>query len=155
MATAPTDSIEQIVFREWRADAVNAVCNHPAVLPTLSLGMGEVDVSGLMADPRNVFFLGEHGGAMFHRTGPGVYAAHDFFLPSGRGAWALRASRYMLEYMLDVMSARLIWAETPIENRACRMFNRWLGFKSEGVSDVVLVPGYDAVAVETFVMEGR
>lgn len=154
MATAP-DMVEQIVFRVWDAEPVNAVCNDPAVLPTLSLGMGDVDVSGLIADSRNVFFLGEHGGAMFHRTAPGTYAAHDFFLPSGRGAWALKASRYMLSYMMEAIGARMIWAETPVENRACRMFNRWLGFKSEGVSDVVLVPGQAPVSVETFVMEAR
>lgn len=146
---------EQIVERVFDAAPVNAICNHPEVQPTLSLGMGDVDVSALIADERNVFLMGEHGGAMFHRTGPGVYAAHDYFLPEGRGQWALKASRYMLSYMFDVMKARMIWAETPVENRACRMFNRWLGFKSEGLSCVALVPGSDPVQAETFVMEAR
>lgn len=140
--------------RTFDAFAVNAVCNHPAVLPSLSLGHGEVDVSDLLANHRNVAFLSDRGGALFHWNAPGVYAAHDFFLPEGRGAWALRASREMLGVMFRDYGARLIWAETPVENRACRMFNRWLGFKSEGVSETVAIPGDDPIQVETFVMEG-
>lgn len=153
MATAP-NIVAPLTLRTFDAEAVNAVCNHPAVNPTLSLGTGSIDVSALVADQRNLFFMGEHGGAMFHRTGPGVYAAHDFFLPEGRGEWALRASREMLARVF-ALGARLIWAETPVENRACRLFNRWLGFRSEGLSTVTLIPGAHPVQVETFVMEAR
>jgi hypothetical protein len=152
MKGAEAETAETLTEQVFDAVRVNAVCNHPDVLPGLSLGRGEVDVSGLVADRRNLFFLGEHGGALFHRTGPGVYAAHDFFLPSGRGNWALRASREMLAHVF-AGGARLIWAETPVENRACRMFNRWLGFKSEGVSTHTPVPGMDPITAETFVME--
>lgn len=136
--------------RTYDADAINAVCNHPEVLPSLSLGSGAVDVSALIENPRNLFFIGAHGGAMFHWCAPGIYAAHDFFLPEGRGGWALKASRFMLDTVFYEFRARLVWAETPTENRACRMFNRWLGFKSEGVTRSPA--GYDA---ETFVMEAR
>lgn len=154
MATAP--QIDPVMTqRTFDAAAVNAVCNHPAVLPSLSLGMDAIDVTPLMADDRNLFFLGEYGGALFHRTAPGVYAAHDFFLPEGRGPWALSASREMLQRMFYDFDARLIWAETPTENRACRLFNRWLGFKSEGVSIVPAMAGHPPIEVETFIMERR
>ncbi|MBI0474217.1 hypothetical protein D9601_02405 [Sphingomonas sp. MA1305] len=59
----------------------------------------------------------------------------------------------MLAKMFDQFAARLIWAETPVENRACRMFNRWLGFKSEGVTTAALYPGAEPSQIETFVME--
>lgn len=154
MATAPQIDTS-MTHRTYNAGAVNAVCNHADVLPSLSLGMGAVDVSSLIADDRNLFFMGEFGGALFHRTAPAVYAAHDFFLPEGRGNWALRASREMLARVLHDFKARLIWAETPVENRACRLFNRWLGFKSEGVSFVPALPGHDPIEVETFIMEGN
>jgi len=154
VATAP-DIAGNLVFRTFDAGAVNAVCNHPAVHPTLSLGMGEIDVSVLISDARNIFFLGEHGGALFHRTAPGVYAAHDFFLPEGRGPWALRASREMLASVFADYCARMVWAETPIENKPCRLFNRWLGFKSEGVGFTHALPGHDPIKVEIFVMEAR
>ncbi|WP_198352340.1 hypothetical protein [Sphingomonas sp. MA1305] len=152
MASLPV-SDNRIVSRCYDAAAINAVCNHPAVLPGLSLGLHALDVSDLLEDRRNIAFLGEYGGALFHRTGPGVYAAHDFFLPQGRGQWALAASRKMLAKMFDQFAARLIWAETPVENRACRMFNRWLGFKSEGVTTAALYPGAEPSQIETFVME--
>ncbi|WP_210358242.1 GNAT family N-acetyltransferase [Sphingomonas beigongshangi] len=146
-------SSEALVDRALDASAINVICNHPSVLPGVGLGADLVDVSALIADPRNIAFLGEHGGALFHSTGPGVYAAHDFFLPEGRGQWALRASREMLSRMFDEYRARLIWAETPVENRACRMFNRWLGFKSEGVSRHAAYPGAEPADYETFVLE--
>jgi hypothetical protein len=142
-----------IVSRCYDAAAINAVCNDPAVLPGLSLGLSRLDVSDLIADERNIAFMGEHGGALFHRSAPGVYAAHDFFLPAGRGKWALKASREMLARMFREFHARLIWAETPFANKACRLFNRWLGFRSEGFSVVALYPGAEPEQVETFVME--
>lgn len=152
MASLPVPD-NQIVSRCYDAAAINAVCNNPSVLPNLSLGRGLIDAADLLSNTRNVAFLGEYGGALFHWNAPGVYAAHDFFLPEGRGQWALRASREMLARMFREYGARLIWAETPIENRACRLFNRWLGFKSEGLSDTPLYPGAIPSRVETFVME--
>lgn len=142
-----------MTWRTYDAAAVNAIANHPDVLPGLAMGGDSVDVTTLLADRRNVAFLGEHGGALFHRTAPDVYAAHDFFAPEGRGRWALAASREMLRTMFLEYGARLIWAETPVENRACRMFNRWLGFASRGVCSAPWHPGSDPINMETFVME--
>ena len=152
MATSVSHIIA-MTARTFDVAAVNAVCNDPAVLPGLSLGLGEVDATALLADTRNVAFLGEHGGALFHRVAPDTYAAHDFFLLAGRGRWALAASREMLARMYDEHGARMIFAETPVENAGCRMFNRWLGFTSRGVSEVPLYSGGPVQAVETFVME--
>ena len=112
-----------------------------------------IDVSAAMEDHRNIFLMGDHGGAMFHWSAPHTYDAHDYFLPEGRGQWALRASREMLSAMFDIWGARMIWAQTPVELKACRIFNRWLGFKSEGLSMSRLMPGADPVEVETFTME--
>lgn len=146
---------QAMTARTFDAASVNAVCNHPSVHPGLSLGMGEIDVTDLLEDHRNIAFLGEFGGAVFHRSAPGVYAAHDYFLPEGRGKWALAASREMLAAMFADHAATMIWAETPVENSACRMFNRWLGFKSLGRSDVPVLAGHAPRTVETFVMEAR
>lgn len=144
---------EPLTARCYDAVALDRVCNDPSVLPSVAAGLDRIETAALLADKRNVAFLGAHGGALFHRTAPGVYAAHDFFLPEGRGRWALRASREMLARMFGEFRARLIWAETPVENRACCMFNRWLGFKSEGVSRHAAYPGAEPADYETFVME--
>jgi len=152
LATAPLhDGIA--IQRTFDAARINAVCNHPEVLPTLGLGAGPLDVTESIAEKRNIFLIGEHGGAMFHWSAPGVYDAHDFFLPEGRGKWAMVASRAMLDAIFDLYGARMVWAMTPVENRACRFFNRLLGFKSEGISFARLLPGEDPIEVETFVLE--
>jgi hypothetical protein len=153
LASAPVPEHGISIQRTFDAARVNAVCNHPDVLPTLGLGTGPLDATTAIANERNIFLMGDHGGAMFHWSAPGVYDAHDFFLPEARGKWALAASRAMLAQMFDWYGARMIWAMTPVENRACRYFNRWLGFKSEGVSVAQLIPDSVPIEVETFVME--
>jgi hypothetical protein len=59
----------------------------------------------------------------------------------------------MLSTMFDAHGARMIWAMTPVENKACRFFNRRLGFKSEGISTETLAEEVGPLEVETFVME--
>lgn len=143
----------RIVERCFDAEAANAVANHPSVLPGLSLGFDSVDLTGLVENQRNLCFMGEHGGAILVWSGPGIYDAHDFILPEGRGAWAKQACIAILREAFTAHKARMVWAQTPFENRACRMFNRILGFKSEGLDSAVLVPGQDERMVELFVME--
>jgi len=146
--------VSTAVMRVFDAAQVNAVVNHPAVLAGLSLGFDYLDVTPLIENPRNVFLMGEQGGAMFIWSAPGVYDAHDYFLPEGRGKWAMAASFAMLGIMFDAYGAEMIWAQTPIENRACRLFNRILGFKSGGTESAILIPGHPPCEVELFVLKG-
>lgn len=139
----------------WRTTdpvEVNAVLNHPEVLPTAGLGAKSLDASVVLANPRNIALMGEYGGAIFMWSAPGIFEAHDYFLPAGRGAWAKQASRSMLDIMFDAYGASMVWAQTPIENRACRIFNRILGFNSMGVETVTMIPGAAAQSVEVFIM---
>lgn len=148
------ESAPDTIIRCFDASAVNALINHPAIQPGLNLGMGDLDVTPLIDNPRNVILLGQHGGAMFVWCGPGIYDAHDFFLPEGRGKWAMKASLTMLAMMFDGHGAEMIWAQTPVENRACRFFNRRLGFKSRGTEQAILIPGQPPQEVELFVLKG-
>ncbi len=143
------------IVRQTRdASAVNAIINHPSIFPSLSLGMeGPLDIAPLMENPRNLCFLGEHGGAILVWSAPGVYDAHDFILPEGRGKWAKLACTAILSAAFNAHDARMVWAQTPVGNRPCRFFNRALGFKSEGVEQVVFNPDIGPQAVELFVME--
>jgi len=152
LASAPS-IIDVVLRRSFDAAAINRICNHPAVQPGLSLGQGEIDVTDFLANENNIAFLGEFGGALFHWCAPGVYDAHDFFLPEGRGKWAREASESMLGIMFGAFQARMIWAATPVENKACRFFNRMLGFKSEGVGLHRILPGQNPISCEIFVME--
>lgn len=136
------------------AVAANEICNDPSVLPTLSLGVFDsIDLAPLIANPRNHLLMGEFGGVLLIWTAPGVYDAHDFVLPDGRGKWARDVSQDVFAFVFDVLHARLLWTQTPVDNRASRMFNRILGFKSEGIHTVPLWPGAEPMAVEYFTME--
>lgn len=137
------------------ASVANEICNNPTVLPGLSLGaFDSIDLTPLVANERNHLLMGEHGGAILIWTAPGVYDVHDFVLPEGRGKWAREAAQDVFWFVFTehMLGARLLWTQTPVENRASRMFNRILGFKSEGIHDAELWPGAEKRAVEYFVM---
>lgn len=128
--------------------------NHPSVLPGLNLGVfDQIDLAPLVANPRNHLLMGDYGGAVLIWTSPGVYDVHDFVLPEGRGVWAKRAAQDVFDHAFGRLHARMIWTQTPIENRASRMFNRILGFKSVGIEEAILYPGAQPKTVELFVME--
>lgn len=141
-------------IKSYDVARANEICNHPEVLPGLSLGVfEEIDLTPIIENPRNHLILGEHGGAILIWTAPGVYDVHDFVLPEGRGAWAKEAAQDVLAFAFHLLDARLVWTQTPVENRASRIFNRILGFKSEGVHLAALWPGAEPREVEYFVME--
>lgn len=144
--------VKPLLWRTRDAAEVNAVLNHESVLPTLGLGFSQLDAAAILANPRNIAFMGEYGGAIFMFSAPGVYEAHDYFLPEGRGAWAKEASKSMLSIMFDAFGAEMIWAQTPVENRACALFNRILGFRSSGREEVILFAGAEPREVEIFTM---
>lgn len=132
----------------------NKICNDPSVLPGLSLGIVDhVDLTPLVENPRNHLLLGEHGGVLLIWAAPGVYDSHDFCLPEGRGAYARDAAQDVFAFVFGTLGARMLFATTPVENRASRMFNRILGFKSEGVHTVIAYPGAEPADYEYFVME--
>jgi hypothetical protein len=144
-------------LRETRdAARANEVCNNHTVLPGLSLGVFDsIDLTPLVTNDRNHLLMGEFGGALLIWTAPGVYDVHDFVLPEGRGSWARDAAQDVFAFVFDTLGARLLWTQTPVENRASRMFNRILGFKSEGIHTAALWPGAEPRPVEYFTMTER
>ena len=86
---------------------INAIANHPDVLPGVSPLGGAVDLSSAVHDG-NVFLFGEHGGICWGWTGPGVFEGHVMLTKAGRGAWGIRAGRWAIEEMAR-RGARLLW----------------------------------------------
>lgn len=86
------------VVREFSAERINAVVNHPGVRPWVG-GSGPLDLSQVVADPRNVLLMGEGGGLLFIRLADGLYEVHTQFLPEARGPSALAAVLDGLRYM--------------------------------------------------------
>lgn len=129
---------------------LNEMLNHPDVKPTAGLkSLDDLDVSPLF-NRRNIILIAEYGGAIFAWSAPGIYEGHSFFLPEGRGEYALTIGRQMLD-LVFAKGATRIWGQTPVEYRAARMFNRKLGFKSIGF-DIAPFPCGE-VKVELFQME--
>ncbi len=78
------------IWRETTAEHINQVLNHPDVRPWIAdESVGVVDVSALVANPRNVLLMGPHGGCFCIWLMAGVYEVHTQFLPEGRGHGAL------------------------------------------------------------------
>lgn len=84
-----------------------------------------------LADPLHVLI--ERGGdfGLFEPEGEGLWNAHWLFRSRGRAA--LEAARDMFRELFDVRGAISVSGLTPIECRHGRMFNRWLGCRSQGI----------------------
>ncbi len=117
-----------MIERTFCAETVNAILNAPTVRPTIG-GAGDLDISDLLADQRNICLINEHGGMMFAWRGPGVFEVHCFFL--ARGKQAIASAKDMLE----LMAGALLWAPAPEARKDVRWFARKVGFLSHGLMD--------------------
>lgn len=117
------------------SDAVfhNIIANHPEVKPTICYADGYADFAPLLAHPDQYVLLHDGRGAasIFEWSAPGVWQGHSMFLPQSRGKEGIQSAREMLDWMFD-HGARMLWGQTPLDNRAAQMFNRLIGFKSKG-----------------------
>jgi hypothetical protein len=113
-----------IVARCFDAAAVNAIANHPAVLPGLSLGLDSDRRHGPDREPPQPLL---HRRAW--RRDPRLVRPRHLrrarFHPSrGQGGMGARGLPSHPRQGVREHKAQLVWAQTPVENRACRLFNR-------------------------------
>ena len=75
-------------------DAINAICNHPALRDAVLLGQSaDIDVEPLFDSGRAVFLGDKQGGFLCYREADGVWSVHTQFLPKARGpSVALKAA---------------------------------------------------------------
>lgn len=108
------------VCREYSAERINVVCNHPDVRPWLGGGTGALDLSATIADQRNVLLMGEGGGLLFVCLRPGQYEVHTQFLPDARGENAVKVTRDALRYMFTRTDAAEILTKVPECNKGAK-----------------------------------
>jgi hypothetical protein len=89
---------------------------------------GILDLSPIIADPRNIVLAGEHGFSVFAYRVPGVYEWHAAVRAEGRGAWALAAGRASLDWLFEYTDAIAVLAPVPAVNRPARQIVGALGF---------------------------
>jgi hypothetical protein len=122
-----------VIYRATDAAIHNAIANHPEVKPTISYTEEYADFTPLFEHPDEYVLLhdGEGAAAIFEWSAPGVWQGHSLYLPERRGKEGIQSGREMVAWMF-ANGARMIWGQTPLDNRAARMFNRLIGAKPAG-----------------------
>lgn len=107
------------------AHRINAIINHPDVLPWVAGPLqGELDISPVLADSKNVALAGEHGAMLFAWIQPCMYEAHTLVLPQGRGRWTLDFVHAALAWMFLQTDATEILTRCPKGNLGAKALVR-------------------------------
>lgn len=126
-------------MRVFDASLHNLIANHPEVAPHLAHdpAKGPLFFDNLVLEPQ--FYVLLHNGVdaamIFEWSSPHVWQQHTIFAPSCRGKPAVIEAKKMLRWMFEEEGAVMIWGQTPLANRAARIFNRWVGGVSQGLGD--------------------
>lgn len=111
-----------MIQREFTANRLNAILNHPAVRPWVANDdAGVIDVSAAVSNERNVLLMGEHGGMFFVCLQPGIYELHTQVLPSGRGEWARDMAEACALFMFTRTDAFEVLTRIPGGHVAARV----------------------------------
>ncbi|MGO4316714.1 hypothetical protein [Agrobacterium sp. MCAB5] len=117
------------IRREFSAERINAVINHPEVRPYVGFAdQGPVDLSDAVAHPLNFLLMGEGGGFFLHNRGNGVYEVHSQFLPEHRGRNVVRCLRDAAHWMFTRTDCVEIVTRVPDGNVAADALTRLAGF---------------------------
>jgi hypothetical protein len=114
------------VCREFSAERINAVANHPEVRPWVG-GAGPIDMTPVVADLRNVLLMGQGGGLLFVNLDPGLYEVHTQFVPEARGPQALLAVLDALRWMFTRTDCMEIVTRVPDGNLAAAALVKKIG----------------------------
>lgn len=142
--------IELSVRREFAAERLNAVVNHPDVRPWVGGGTGLLDLSQVVADQRNILLMGEGGGFLFIQQEPGIYEVHSQFLPEHRGKNVIRAGHDAARYMFTRTDCIEIRSKVPDGNSAALGFARLMGWEYQFSRPKAWETGGDLVGVRYY-----
>lgn len=118
------------VSREYSADRINAIVNHPEVRPWVGEPhQGYLDLTPIVANPANILLMGEGGGFMLIQQEPGIYEVHSQFLPEARGKVALQAAQDASRYMFTRTDCVEIRTKVPDGNVAAEAFARLMKYE--------------------------
>jgi len=122
-----------VIYRATDAAFHNLIANHPEVKPTICYHDDYADFTPVFEQPEHYILLhdGEGAASCFEWSAPGIWQGHSMFLPERRGKEGIQSGKDMVAWMFDY-GARMIWGQTPLDNRPAQMFNRLIGFKANG-----------------------
>lgn len=131
-ADEQTPELRVGIRREVKADRINAILNHPVVRPDIAdMALGEIDVSGQIAVPENIFLLGEYGACLFFNVSPGIFEVHSACLPEGRGPWMKAFVECVLKWMFTRSNCWEIVTRVPREHLGAKALTVGAGFRLE------------------------
>lgn len=111
---------------------INAVGNHPDVRPYVGHAeLGELDFADAVADEKNWFLMGEHGGYILAWSAPDVYEVHVMILPDGRGKWAAKARQFTIDYAIK-NKVDMLWARIALNASSVSLYARRGGMQPTG-----------------------
>lgn len=124
------------VSREYSAERINAVVNHPEVRPWVgNPDLGPLDLSPIVADHANVLLMGDGGGFVCQRQEPGIYEVHSQFVPEARGENALRCAMDGMRHMFTRTDCVELRTKVPEGNLAASALARRVGFVHQFTRD--------------------
>lgn len=127
---------------------VNLAANHPEVRPFLGpASLGELDFEEAVAEDKNWFLMGEHGGFALAWSAPHVYEVHVFILPEGRGKWAAEARQATIDFAKQ-NGAKMLWARIAPSAKFVSYFARRGGMQRTGEMIHTLGTAYDIYTME-------
>lgn len=111
-------------------EIINALANHPDVLPHITIDGNELDLSAAVERP-NVCLLGEHGGTCWIWSAPDTYEVHVMLTEKGRGFWGVKAGRLAIAEMAR-RGARHLWCRVHPEKPHIGAYAAACGMKDTG-----------------------
>jgi hypothetical protein len=124
------------VARTFDAAGLNAVAAKADIASDIGVAEGEevsFDAVCEQSDRHIVVTNGVDAWMIAEFVSPAVYRCHSIFDTTCRGRAAVQAGKLLVKWMWDNTTASMLIGATPIENRKARLFNRWVGFSSDGL----------------------
>ena len=127
-------------MRTFDASVVNRIVNdNPDIAAAITHdpSKGLFDAQELLGAVYSFILMDnrEDGAALFEWSSPNVWQSHTVFDHTCRGAHAIEAAKRMVKEMFTVWDAKELWGQTPIANRAARLFNRKIGARASGMGE--------------------
>lgn len=127
-----------MICRTFDATFLNAVANHPDVLPFLGPAPeGDLDLGPLIHNPANIAIEAEGGGWVLQPLLPGAYELHTLFLPEARGRNYFVQAREALRLVFTSSDALEILTKCPDDNPGAHMAASLMGFRERARREMV------------------
>lgn len=116
------------IERHFDATRLNAIVNHPEVLPWVRGPIdGELDLSAVAEDPSNVVLVGDLGAMVFTPLRTAIWEVHTQVLPEGRGTWARSFVESSLRWMFTNTDVIELMTRCPEGNVGALALARAIG----------------------------